>query len=284
MSTKRFEQKAGAHRRIEERVAVGVSEGRRPVVTGRHVEEERLFEAERDSSEDRVEPFALQSHGRAVHVEIRRVEDVGIVGAAVARSDELALLVEQAHVVRTCLHHAGAEGGVEREIVPRMVVLGEQVRIELFAEVAVVVHFAVGVFIAVGRRVVVAYVVFVGALVAHAARERKSVDDLVFDRSAEFVAVAFDDGAFAVEQPVGVAVGLVGGSHPVLDVGVELAVVGLEVAFVAVPVAAARESVGADERVEDETAGRLVRDVLVHVFGVEIDLDVVVERSNRLWR
>ena len=196
------EQKAGAHRRIEERVAVGVSEGRRPVVTGRHVEEERLFEAERDSSEDRVEPFALQSHGRAVHVEIRRVEDVGLVGAAVARSDELALLVEQAHVVRTCLHHAGAEGGVEREIVPRMVVLGEQVRIELFAEVAVVVHFAVGVFIAVGRRVVVAYVVFVGALVAHAARERKSVDDLVFDRSAEFVAVAFDDGAFAVEQPV----------------------------------------------------------------------------------
>ena len=159
-----------------------------------------------------------------------------------------------------------------------MVVLGEQVRIELFAEVAVVVHFAVGVFIAVGRRVVVAYVVFVGALVAHAARERKSVDDLVFDRSAEFVAVAFDDGAFAVEQPVGVAVGLVGGSHPVLDVGVELAVVGLEVAFVAVPVAAARESVGADERVEDETAGRLVRDVLVHVFGVEIDLDVVVEK------
>ena len=124
----------------------------------------------------------------------------------------------------------------------------------------------------------VAYVVFVGALVAHAARERKSVDDLVFDRSAEFVAVAFDDGAFAVEQPVGVAVGLVGGSHPVLDVGVELAVVGLEVAFVAVPVAAARESVGADERVEDETAGRLVRDVLVHVFGVEIDLDVVVEK------
>ena len=33
-----------------------------------------------------------------------------------------------------------------------------------------------------------------------------------------------------------------------------------------------------DERVKDETAGRLVRDVLVHVFGVEIDLDVVVEK------
>lgn len=135
-----------------------------------------------------------------------------------------------------------------------MVVLGEQVRIELFAEVAVVVLCRRCIYC---RRTTRSGCVRSVRRRARSAcgRERKSVDDLVFDRSAEFVAVAFDDGAFAVEQPVGVAVGLVGGSHPVLDVGVELAVVGLEVAFVAVPVAAAREGVGADERVENETAG-----------------------------